>query len=65
MRYRNKKNRKVYRVIARGPDHTNSREGLRSVVYHPEGFPDDIGTREEQEFDAKFDSIKDSPEETM
>ncbi len=53
--YRNKKNGKLYVLLARAVDCTNERDGLPVVVYCPRDDPAFVSVREEREFLAKFD----------
>ena len=53
--YRNKKNGKLYVLLAKAVDCTNERDGLPVVVYCPQDDPAFVSVREEREFWAKFD----------
>lgn len=53
--YRNKKNGKLYVLLAKAVDCTNERDGLPVVVYCPQDDPAFVSVREEREFLAKFD----------
>ena len=59
MRYRNKKNGNTYRMLARGIDTTNGRNGTLVVVYCPDDNSHSIYVRDESEFFQKFDCISD------
>lgn len=54
MIYKNKKNRKLYKLIALGTDTTNCRDGTSVVVYCPCDNEQSIYIRDKIEFDEKF-----------
>jgi len=53
--YRNRKNGKLYRLLAKAVDCTNERDGLPVVVYAPLDDPGFVSVREEREFQTKFE----------
>ena len=59
MRYRNKKNGKVYLKMADSRDCTNSRDGNKVTVYCAEDNGVDIFVRDTDEFNEKFELIDD------
>ena len=55
--FRNKKNQKIYIYLADGIDCTNSRDGTKVVIYHPNNDENTIYVRDRKEFFDKFEKI--------
>jgi len=56
--WRNNKNGNLYKVLHYATDCTNSRDGVRVVVYTPVEKPGEIFVRDEAEFVLKFTQVR-------
>lgn len=57
MKYKNKKNGKIYKLLSIGTDATNSRDGLKVAIYCSDDDTNCIFVRDYVEFSEKFYEI--------
>ena len=58
MRYRNKKNKHIYKILNYAINCTNAQDGQQMCIYYNEENESQLFVREVSEFNEKFEPVK-------